>query len=131
VDVNFGLNSYEDYTTGSGDLRTDLDLQISKKLFNERLTLEAENSYGLTGTKKEMSGNASQQNYGQFSVIYSMTETGEYKLRAYCQDSYDAFDGDITLSGVAFLFQKEYDRLFKRKPPETGAPEEDKKPETP
>lgn len=114
VDVNFGLTSYEDYANSSGDVRTEMDIQVSKKLFNERVTVEAENSFGLTGTKKEMSGNASQQGYGQFAVIYRITPSGDYKLRAYYQDTYDPFDGDITFSGIAILFEKDFDHLFKK-----------------
>ena len=103
VDVNFGLTSYEDYTTGSNDVSTEMDIQVSKKLLNDRLTVEAENSFGLNGSKKENSNSTTAQGYGQFAVIYSLTETGEYKLRAYYQNAYDPFDGDISYSGIAFI----------------------------
>ena len=88
-----------------------MDIQVSKKLFNDRLTVEAENSFGLNGSKKENTNSTTAQGYGQFAVIYSLTETGEYKLRAYYQNAYDPFDGDISYSGIALIFEKELDRL--------------------
>ncbi len=112
VDVNFGITSYEDNSGGSGDMRTEMDIQVSKKLFNDRITVEAENSFGINGSKKDNTGSTTTQGYGQFAVIYSLTESGEYKLRAYYQNAYDPFDGDISYSGIAVIFEKELDSLW-------------------
>ena len=85
-------------------------VSLSKKLFNDRITVEAENSYGLKNTKNQNSSPVTAQGYGQFAVIYSLNEAGEYKLRAYYQNAYDPFDGDISYSGIALIFEKEFDR---------------------
>ncbi len=37
VDLNFDLASTEDYTTGSRQNRTDLNVSVSKELLNDRL----------------------------------------------------------------------------------------------
>jgi hypothetical protein len=124
VDVNFGLTSYEDYASSSGDLRTEMDIQVSKKLFNDRLTVEAENSFGM---KKYESTSTTQQGYGQFAVIYSLTESGEYRLRAYYQNAYDPFDGDFSYSGVALIFEKEFDSLKRNRKPVAVQPPENNK----
>ena len=61
---------------------------------------------------------------GEFAVIYQLTESGEYKLRAYYEDAYDLFDGDISYSGIALIFEKEFDTL--RRKDKTGELKEKK-----
>jgi hypothetical protein len=115
VDVNFGLTSYEDYEEGSsGDIRTEMDIQVSKKLFNDRLTVEAMGSFDLEGNKNSTTS-SSKRMTNEFAVIYQLTESGEYKLRAYYEDAYDLFDGDISISGIALIFEREFDTLKRKK----------------
>jgi hypothetical protein len=115
VDVNFGLTSYEDYEENPGDIRTEMDIQVSKKLFNDRITVEAMGSFDLEGDKNKSATSSSKTMTGEFAVIYQLTESGEYKLRAYYEDAYDLFDGDISYSGIALIFEKEFDTLRKDK----------------
>src|SRR5204863_5084981 len=97
-----------------------------KKLFNDRLTVEAENSFDLNKKEKTTSGVA-EQGYGQFAVIYGLTETGEYKLRAYYQNAYDPFDGDFSYSGIALIFEKEFDNLKRKQQSLVQEPIKEKK----
>jgi hypothetical protein len=115
VDVNFGLTSYEDYEENPGDIRTEMDIQVSKKLFNDRITVEAMGSFDLESDKNKSSTSSSKTMTGEFAVIYQLTESGEYKLRAYYEDAYDLFDGDISYSGIALIFEKEFDTLRRDK----------------
>jgi hypothetical protein len=114
VDVNFGLTSYEDFENSSGDIRTEMDIQVSKKLFNDRLTVEALGTFDLEGDKSNTTTSTSKKMTNEFAVIYQLSESGEYKLRAYYEDAYDLFDGDISISGIALIFVREFDTL-KRK----------------
>jgi hypothetical protein len=115
VDVNFGLTSYEDFEDGSGDIRTEMDIQVSKKLFNDRITVEAMGSFDLEGDKSNSATSSTKKMTNEFAVIYQLTESGEYKLRAYYEDAYDLFDGDISYSGIAIIFEREYDTLKRKK----------------
>jgi hypothetical protein len=115
VDVNFGLTSYEDYEDASGDIRTEMDIQVSKKLFNDRITVEAMGSFDLEGEKSNTTTSTSKKMTNEFAVIYQLSESGEYKLRAYYEDAYDLFDGDISYSGIALIFEKEFDTLKRKK----------------
>lgn len=119
VDVNFGLTTFDDGTNGSSDTRTELDMQVSKKLFNDRVTVEAQGSVNLEGNKNS-ANSSSAHNSDEFAITYDMTKSGEYKLRAYYQTGYDLFDGDITYSGVAVIFEREYDSLKRQKKPDDG-----------
>lgn len=129
VQLNFGLTSYEEYGGGSSQTRTELDVQVSKTLLNDRLTIEATGSFDVEGSRKYSSTNTS-QTYGEFSATYDLTRSGEYKLRAYRENAYDLFDGEIAYSGLSFIFEKSFNALFKRKKKDhnvTGQEQETKK----
>jgi hypothetical protein len=118
-DLNFGLTTFDDGTQGSTDPTTELDVQVSKKLFDERVTIEAQSSIDLSGNKNT-STTSSDHNSGEVAVTYKLTQNGEYKLKAYSQTAYDLFDGDIISSGIAVLFTKEFDSLKRKKKTDTG-----------
>src|SRR5690606_14117237 len=48
-DVNFDLESGEDYSTGKVENRTDLSIGISKSLFNDRVSVSVGSSVNLEG----------------------------------------------------------------------------------
>ncbi|MDP3442067.1 MAG: translocation/assembly module TamB domain-containing protein, partial [Ignavibacteria bacterium] len=114
VDINFGLTSYEDYEDGSSDMRTELDVQVSKRLFNDRIKVEAMSSFDVSNDKTK-STNTSENTTGEYAVIYTLTPTGEYTLRLYYQNTYDLFDGEISISGIAVSFEKEFNSLKRKK----------------
>ena len=118
-DVNFGLTTFDDGTVGSTTSTTELDVQVSKKLFNDRVTIEAQSSFDLSGYKNT-STTASDHNSGEVAVTYNLTQEGDYKLKAFSQTAYDLFDGDIVSSGVAVLFTKEFDSLKRKKKGKSG-----------
>jgi translocation and assembly module TamB len=115
VDVNFGLTSYEDFSGDGSQTRTELDVQVSKKLLNDRLTIEASGTFDVEGSR-QYSSTATGHTYGEFSATYDITENGEYRLRLYRENAYDLFDGEVAYSGIAFIIQKSFNALFKRTP---------------
>lgn len=48
-DMNMGLNTYEDYARKGGQTTTDLDVRISKNLFEDRVSLQMESRINLSG----------------------------------------------------------------------------------
>ncbi len=125
VDLDFGLNSYEDYSGTSSEMRTELDVKVSKKLFNDRLTVEAQGSFDVDGNKNSYSTESSQEMWGEFAVTYSLNPEGNYKLRAYRENAYDLFDGEVAYSGIAFIFEKEFNNLKRKnkKEPKDSQPD--------
>lgn len=130
VDMNFGLTTYEDYAGSSSQTRTELDVKVSKRLLDDRLTVEATGSFDVEGTRQYTGTNTS-YTYGEFSATYDLTENREYKLRAYHENAYDLFDGEISYSGIAFIIEKSFDTLFKRTKPKDSTDQEGMKPDEP
>lgn len=113
VDLNFGLNSYEDYSGNSSEVRTELEVQVSKKLLNDRLTVEAQGSFDVEGSNNN-NNQSSQEMWGEFAVTYSIDPEGKYKLRVYRENAYDIFDGEVAYSGIAFIFEREFQTIWKK-----------------
>ncbi|AZA80709.1 cell envelope biogenesis protein AsmA [Chryseobacterium lactis] len=110
VDLNFGLDSSEDYSTGQKNTRTDLNVDISKKLLNDRLKVTVGSNFGLEGQARQ---NESMTNIaGNVSVDYSLSKDGRYMLRAYRKDEYQvALQGQIIETGLGFIITLDYDKF--------------------
>ncbi|ASK30621.1 cell envelope biogenesis protein AsmA [Chryseobacterium sp. T16E-39] len=110
VDLNFGLDSSEDYSTGQKNTRTDLNVDISKKLLNDRLKVTVGSNFGLEGDARQ---NESTTNIaGNVTVDYSLSKDGRYMLRAYRKDEYQvALQGQIIETGVGFIITLDYDKF--------------------
>ncbi len=107
-DVEFNLTSYDDYTGGAVESRTELDVQVSRSFFNDRLTIEASGTFDLETDNQRQPGQPQQQTYGEFAVIYDLTPGGEFRLKAFRENAYDIFDGEVASSGIAFIIQRNF-----------------------
>lgn len=110
VDLNFDLESSEDYTTGERNTRTDLNVDISKKLLNDRLKVSVGSNFGLEGDARQ---NENMTNIaGDVTVDYSLSKDGRYMLRAYRKNEYQvALQGQIVETGVGFIITLDYDKF--------------------
>jgi translocation and assembly module TamB len=117
VDVNFDVNSKADYTSGEKTNATDLNVNLSKTMLNDRYTVSVGSTFALEGSnehRKNTSGLA-----GNYSAEYKITKDGRYRAKAYRKDQYEADNsGQVIQTGVSFVlfldFNK-YREIFKRK----------------
>jgi hypothetical protein len=114
IDIDMGVNTFDDYGTGQAQTKTQLDVKVSKNLFNDRVTAEMESHIDLDGSVKDV-GQQSTAGMTEFAVSYKLTETGNYRIKAFRENAYDIFDGEIQNSGIAFIFIKEFDSIRKSK----------------
>ena len=117
VDLNLNLESTEDYSSGERTMRTDLNVDLSKSLLNDRLTVKVGSDFGLEG---EARANEQTTNFaGDVSVEYALSEDGRYILRAYRKNEYQiALQGQVIETGVAFVITLDYNEfsdIFERK----------------
>jgi translocation and assembly module TamB len=110
VDLTFDVTSTDDYTTGDRRSRTDLNIGLSKRLLNERLTIAIGSNYELEGPKNS-NQNASNI-IGNLSVNYALSRDGRYMLRYYRKNEYEGVvDGYIVESGLSFILSVDYNRV--------------------
>ncbi|MGF1923472.1 MAG: translocation/assembly module TamB domain-containing protein [Bacteroidia bacterium] len=110
VDLNFGVNTSEDYSSGALEQRTDLEVGLSKKLLNDRLTVSVGSSFGIEGARP--SGESSSNLAGNVNIDYALSADGRYRLRFYRRNQNEGIvEGQIIETGVGFTLVVDYNRF--------------------
>lgn len=111
LDLTVDLATSEDYTTGERRNRTDLNIGASKRLLNDRLTINVGNNFQLEGPR---GGNTQNTSIipGNIAVDYDLTADRKYRVRFFRRDQdQGGLDGFVTQTGVSFILQVEYNRF--------------------
>jgi hypothetical protein len=119
VQINVNVNSYEDYTTGTPQGRTELELGVSKQFLNNRLNVQVGGNLDLEGERARQ--NSVSNIAGDVSAEYKLTPPGTYRLRFFHRSDYDILQGEIIEDGLGLVFTKDYNRirdLFRRSKPD-------------
>jgi len=122
VDLTFGVTSGADYSSGVQQNRTDLNVGLSKRFLNDRVTITVGNNFELEGQNQP--GQKSTDIAGNISVNYKLTKDGRYLVRVYRRDQYIVIQGEVVETGVGFSLTYDYNKfveLFKRRTPEERA----------
>jgi hypothetical protein len=110
VELNFGVNTSEDYSTGSLEQKTDLEVGLSKRLLNDRLTVTVGSSFGLEGPQTQSSNSSNIA--GNVNVEYALSADGRYRLRAYRRNQTEAIvEGQIVETGLGFALVVDYNKF--------------------
>ncbi|WP_295128552.1 translocation/assembly module TamB domain-containing protein [uncultured Chitinophaga sp.] len=115
-DVNFDLQSEDDYSTGTKTESTNLKVDVSKRLLNDRLTVTVGSNVGITGNGDPQEASTL---VGDVSAEYTLTRDGRYRLRAYRRNlSETIIEGEVVETGLSFMLVVDYDRfreIFERR----------------
>ena len=110
VQLEFDLESTDDYTSGTREDRTDLNVGISKKLLDDRLKITVGSSFAVEG--QERANEESTNIAGDVALDYQLTKDGRYMLRAYRKNEYQvAVEGQVIETGVAFIITMSYNKF--------------------
>ncbi len=116
IELDFDLESTDDYTTGQLQNRTDLNVGLSKQLLDDRLKVTIGSTFGLEG--EAQANQETNTIAGDVSAEYKLTKDGRYKVRAYRKNQYQvALQGQVIETGVAFVITMNYNKfkeLFKK-----------------
>lgn len=107
--LELGVDSYEDYSSGSAQGRTDLNVALRQQFLNDRLTVRVGSDIGLEGQREannKMGGFG-----GNISVEYSLTADGRLRVQAFQRNQYEDFEGDVRATGAALIYQREYNNF--------------------
>jgi hypothetical protein len=110
VDINFDVVSTEDYTTGSMRNKTDLNVNVSKRLLNDRLKISVGSEFGLEGpqTTNQQGNNIA----GNLSAEYQLSRDGRYLLRFFEKNDYEGeLYGYVVETGLSFVITVDYNRF--------------------
>ena len=110
VDVTFGVNSGDDYSTGDLTERTDLTVGLSKRLLSDRLRVNVGSSFQVEGPRNN--NQAASNIAGDVSLDYQLSKDGRYLVRAYRRNDYEGIiEGQVIETGASFIFTVDYDKF--------------------
>jgi len=106
-DVSIDVNSYDsEYVNdGAGGNVTEVGLQVSKQLFNDRLSVSATGNVDIE--QNDQQGYSSV--VGDFVIEYKLTESGRYRIRVFSKTDYDRLlNENNNKNGVSLFFKKSF-----------------------
>ncbi|AXY72681.1 translocation/assembly module TamB [Paraflavitalea soli] len=110
VDINFDVQSEEDYSTGEFRNRTDLNVEVSKRLLNDRLKVTVGSNFELEGSQN--TNRQSNNIAGNVSLDYQLSRDGRYMVRAYRKNEYEGIlEGYIVETGVGLVITIDYNKF--------------------
>ena len=90
--------------------KTDLNVNVSKKLLNDRLKISDGSDFGLEGpqTTNQQGNNIA----GNISAEYQLSRDGRYLLRFFEKNDYEGeLYGYVIETGLSFVITVDYNRL--------------------
>lgn len=110
VDLDLGVNSFEDYSTGREQGRTQLQVGVSKQLLKDKVTVRVGGNVELEGERA--SQNNANDVAGNISIDYKITEDGRYRLKAFRENQYEnPIEGELTKTGMGIIYVRNYNRF--------------------
>ncbi|MCA1754367.1 MAG: translocation/assembly module TamB, partial [Spirochaeta sp.] len=121
LDLSFEIESYEEIGEEGPEGRTELQVQLTRQFFEDRVSIELGGRFELEGEGREtddVDGFA-----GDVVVEYLITEDGRYRIRGFQRREYEGpIEGTQATTGVAIVYTRRFDRfldLFRRPQEET------------
>jgi hypothetical protein len=85
-----------------------VDYKVTQRILNDRVTIEAGGSIGVDERNQNV-GAVSNTRAAQYAISYDLTEDGRYRLRAFHENAFDLYDGEIFNNGVAITHTREWE----------------------
>ncbi len=111
VQLDFDLDNFTDYQTGTATNRTQLNLNLRKALLNDRLIVSVGSRFDLEGespTEQQGVGDI----IGDVSLDYLLVPDGRYRLRGFRRNEFEGLiDGQIIVTGISIAYTRDFDRF--------------------
>lgn len=117
VELNFDVQSYNQYQTGEAEGRTQVDIGLKKQLFNERLSVQLGGTVEVEGVKAKQ--NSASDIASDVMLEYKITKDGRYRVKGFRQNQYESdIDGQFVETGVGISYVRDFDKWkdFFRRP---------------
>ncbi|MCA1758006.1 MAG: translocation/assembly module TamB domain-containing protein [Bacteroidales bacterium] len=109
TEMNVDIQSYEDFQTGQLQGRTEVELQIKKHLFNERLSVQMGGTVDVEGERALQ--NEASDITGDLTLEYKLTEDGRFRLKGFRHSQYEgALDGQLIETGAGVSYVRDFNK---------------------
>jgi hypothetical protein len=125
VELNFDIQSYDDYQSGQAEGRTQVEIGVKKQLFNERLSVQLGGTVDVEGDQAKQ--NSASDITSDVTIEYKLTKDGRFRMKGFRHNQYEgAIEGQLVETGVGVVYVRDFNRwsrLFKSKKKPPKAPE--------
>ncbi|MCW3086167.1 MAG: hypothetical protein JWP12_3533 [Bacteroidetes bacterium] len=109
VELNFDVQSYDDYTSGQAQGRTQVEVGVKKNLLDDRASVQVGGTVDVEGEKAQQN-NASDIT-GDVTVEYKLTKDGRYRIKAFRHNQYEGvIEGQLVETGAGVLYVRDFDK---------------------
>jgi hypothetical protein len=126
--LDFDLDTYTDYQTGSAEDRTQLNVAAKQTLMDDRLIISVGGQVDVDGgSQQAQQGNSV---FGDVSLEYLLDERGRWRVTTFRKNQFESvIDGQLIITGISFIFTKEFNSFMElfRKSEEEVSKEKNKK----
>ncbi|MEO5978501.1 MAG: translocation/assembly module TamB domain-containing protein [Chryseolinea sp.] len=108
-ELSFDVKSYDDYTTGSAQGQTQVQLGVTKSLLDNRLVVKVSGNVDIEGNASDQS---SFSDYiGDLALEYKLTSDGRFRITGFRKSNYDLISGELIETGAGLIYIKDYNTL--------------------
>jgi len=115
VELNFDIQSYDDYQSGQAKGRTQVEIGVKKQLFNERLSVQLGGTVDVEGDQAKQ--NSASDITSDVTIEYKLTKDGRFRMKGFRHNQYEgAIEGQLVETGVGVVYVRDFNRwsrLFK------------------
>jgi hypothetical protein len=109
VELNFDIQSFDDYESGQAQGRTQVEIGLKKQLFNERLSVQVGGTVDVEG--EEAKHNSASEIASDVTVEYKLNKDGSFRLKGFRHDQYEgAIEGQLVETGVGVVYVRDFNR---------------------
>ena len=109
VELNFDIQSTDDYSTGQAEGRTQVELGLKKQLFNERLSVQVGGNVDVEGAKAKQ--NSPSDITSDVTIEYKISKDGRYRLKGFRHNQYEgAIDGQLIETGMGASYVHDFNK---------------------
>jgi translocation and assembly module TamB len=116
VEMNFDIQSYDDYHSGQAEGRTQVEIGLKKQLFDERLSVQLGGVIDVEGERARH--NQATDIASDIQIEYRMTQDGRFRLKGFRHNQYEGdIEGQLVETGVGIVYVRDFNRwknIFKR-----------------
>lgn len=121
VELNFDIQSYDDYQSGQAQGRTQVEIGVKKQLFDERLSIQLGGTIDVEGDKVKQ--NSASDITSDVTVEYKLNKDGSLRLKGFRHNQYEgAIEGQLVETGAGVVYVRDFNRwrrFFGKRPPKS------------